>query len=67
MPPLLNGSALPSWVVYDLSTRQLTINIDDNTPLDTYTIRLGSYLNDGVAPYREEFKEITFKVTCLST
>ena len=55
-------AALPSFVVYDSLSKQLTITVSSSTPSGTYSVDITAYLNDRVTAPKQESKQLTFEV-----
>jgi len=63
---LSDGSALPSFMTYDVYTKVLTINICQYQPA-VYSVRSCVYLNDRIATARSECKEIVVDIYSFTT
>ena len=63
---LSDGSALPSFMTYDVYTKVLTINNCQYQPA-VYTVKSCAHLNDRIATARSECKEIVVDIYALIT
>jgi hypothetical protein len=67
---LKDGSALPSFMTYDVYTKELTIIISASYMPVKYTVKACAYLNDRVTTAKSDCKEIevfpNFELTLVS-